>query len=141
LGVALVAAAVAFAWWEGGLHQFQAAAHWGILAVVALVLVVAVVGGVGRQATTSGQWVRGPLSVRRHLEADRKTTIAVLVWVALVLAVVGWDLNSFVHQSHHLPTLSSIFGHVTSTRAGRAGLVAAWLALGGGLALGWRRSR
>jgi hypothetical protein len=134
-----LAAAVAFAWWEGGLRQFQTAAHWGVLGAIALVLVVALGAGAGRQAMSSGQWVRGPLSLRRHLRADPPATVAVVVWVVLVLAVIGWDLTSFVHQSHDLPTLSSIAGHISSTSAGRAALVAAWLALGVALAVGWRR--
>jgi hypothetical protein len=136
-----LAAAVAFCWWEGGLHQFQGAAHWGVLGAIALVLAVSLGAGIGHQATPPGQWVRGPLSVRRHYRSDPARTLAVVLWVVLVLAVIGWDLFSFVHQSHDLPTLSSIAGHVTSSRPGRAALVAAWLALGTGLALGWRRPR
>ena len=77
--------------------------------------------GRGRQRCTAGRGPRGPLSVRRHWWARPAATVAARVWVALVLAaVVGWDLNSFVHQSHDLPTLSSIIGHVTASRAGRA---------------------
>jgi hypothetical protein len=140
-GVALVAAGAAFSWWEGGLHQYSTAAHWSIAVVIALVLSSAVAFGWGRQAATAGAWVRGPLPVRRHLAERRHATVGVLVWIVLVLAVVGWDLNSFVHQSHNLPTLSSIVGHVTSNRAGRAATVAVWLALGAALSVGWRRRR
>jgi hypothetical protein len=141
LAPALVAAAAACSWWEGGLGQDSPAAHAGVLVAVGLVLAAAVVLGAGRQATTAGAWVRGPLHVRRHLADTPAATAAVVVWIVLVLAVIGWDLNSFAHQSHDLPTLSSIIGHVTSSRGGRAATVAAWLALGTALALGWRRSR
>jgi hypothetical protein len=140
-GVALVAAGAAFSWWEGGLHQYSSAAHWSIAAVIALVLSAAVAFGWGRQAATAGAWVRGPLPVRRHLAERRRASVAVVIWIVLALAVVGWDLNSFVHQSHDLPTLSSIVGHVTSSRAGRAGTVAVWLVVGAALGLGWRRRR
>jgi hypothetical protein len=139
--MALVAAAAAFSWWEGGLHQYSAAAHWSILAAIALTLASAVVAGVRRQAATTGGWIRGPLPVRRHLAEAPRTTVAVLVWIVLVLAIIGWDLNSFAHQRHDLPTLSSIFGHLTSSRGGRAAVVALWLTLGAALAVGWRRPR
>jgi hypothetical protein len=141
LGVALAAAAAAFSWWEGGLRQSSGAAHAGIAAAIALVLVSAVALGRGRQAATAADWVRGPWPVRRHLAEDPGGTVAVVVWVVLAAAVIGWDLNSFAHQSHDLPTLSSIFGHVTTSRGGRAALVALWLALGTALALGWRHRR
>lgn len=141
LGAALVAAAVAFSWWEGGLHQYSAAAHWSILGAIALTLATALVAGVSRQASTTGAWVKGPLAVRRHIDESPGATVAVLVWVVLFLAVIGWDLNSFAHQQHDLPTLSSIFGHLTSSRGGRAAVVALWLTLGATLAVGWRRPR
>jgi len=63
----------------------------------------------------------------------------VVVWVLLVLAVIGWDLNSFAHQAHDLPTLSYLIGRVTRWRWGRGTFFAAWLALGVGLAAGRRR--
>jgi len=141
LGVGLLAGAVAFCWWEGGLHQDQTAAHWSVLAVIGATLLAAVLAGAGRQPEPVGRWARGPFPLRRHLAEDRAGTLGAALWVLVVAAVVGWDLNSFVHQAHDLPTLSSIFGHVTSSRAGRAGLFALWLALGATLALGWRRSR
>ncbi len=141
LGIGLIAAAAAFAWWEGGLRQSSPAAHWGILAAIAVGLVTALVAGRGRQAVTSADWARGPVALRRHYAEDPATTLGAVVWVVLILAAIGWDLNSFVHQSHNLPTLSSIFGHLTSTRGGRAAMVALWLALGAALATGWRRAR
>jgi hypothetical protein len=141
MGVALGSVAVAFSWWQGGLTQSSAAAHIGVLAAIAAVLGSALFLGVGRQAATTARWIRGPLSVQRHMAEDRRATLAVVVWIVLVLAVVGWDLNSFVHQSHDLPTLSSIFGHVTASHGGRAAVVALWLALGTALAVGWRRPR
>jgi len=137
----LVAAAAAFSWWEGGLHQDSAAAHTSVLATIAALLVTAVAAGVGRQAATVGVWVRGPMSVRRHFAEAPEVTVAVIVWIVLVLAAIGWDLNSFAHQSHDLPTLSWIFGHATSSHAGRAAVFALWLTLGAALAVGWRRPR
>jgi hypothetical protein len=141
LVIAAVAAAAAFAWWEGGLHQSQVSAHVGVLALIALGFSAALVAGRRRQAIGSAAWVEGPLSVRRHWAENPAGTLGAVVWVVLVLAAIGWDLNSFVHQSHNLPTLSSIFGHLTSTRGGRASMVALWLALGTALATGWRTAR
>ena len=141
LAVVLVAAAAAFCWWEGGLRQSSTAAQLGVLATIALALVTAVVAGAGRQATTAGAWIQGPLRVRRHFGETPHATVAVVIWIALVASVIGWDLNSFVHQSHDLPTLSSIVGHVTSSRPGRSVVVALWLTLGAALTVGWRRSR
>jgi hypothetical protein len=141
LPAVLVAAAAAFAWWEGGLHQSSTAAHVSVLVTNGVFLLGAVSAGVGRQAAPVGVWVRGPLSVRRHLAEDTAATVAVVVWIVLVLVPIGWDLNSFVHQSHDLPTVSWIVGHATSSHGGRAVVFALWLTLGGTLALGWRRPR
>jgi hypothetical protein len=54
-----------------------------------------------------------------------------------VLAVVGWDLNSFAHQAHDLPTLSYYTGRITRFAWGRALVFAAWLAAGVGIAVGY----
>jgi hypothetical protein len=64
--------------------------------------------------------------------------VAVVLWAALVAATVGWDLVSFVFQSHDLPTLSYFIGQVTRYRIGRGVVFAVWLSLGGYLAAGWR---
>ncbi len=130
---------LAFSWWEGGLHRDQAAAHWSVLSVIALWIVGAVVLGAGRQVAASGAWVRGPLSLRHHLAEEPGPTLAAVIWTLLVLAVIGWDLNSFVHQSYDLPTLSRLLGHVTAGHLGRAAVCFGWVGLGGVLALGWRR--
>ncbi len=133
------AAALALSWWEGGLSRDQASAHWSVLSVIALVVVGAGVFGAGRQVMFSGAWARAPLSLRHHLAEDPGPSLAAAVWTLLVLAVIGWDLNSFVHQSHNLPTLSSLVGHVTASHVGRAAVFCGWIGLGGVLALGWRR--
>jgi hypothetical protein len=137
--VVAVAAAAAFSWWEGGLRQFETAGHVGVLAAIALAFLALAVAGRGRQARPSLAWARGPLALRRHLAHDRSATVGAAVWTVLVLAVIGWDLNSFVRQSATVPTLSTIFGHVTSSQPGRTALFAGWLALGAALAVGWRR--
>lgn len=57
----------------------------------------------------------------------------------LALATIGWDLNSFLHELHSLPTLSRLVGDVTRHRWGRGLTFGAWVALGAYLAAGWRR--
>ena len=136
---AAVAAGAAFSWWEGGLRQFETPGHVGVLAAVVLAFLGLAVAGRGRQATGSLAWVKGPFALRRHLAADRAGTLGAATWTVLVLAVIGWDLYSFARQSATAPTLSTIFGHVTSTHGGRAALFAGWLVLGAVLAAGWRR--
>jgi hypothetical protein len=64
--------------------------------------------------------------------------VAAVVWSVLVAATVGWDLVSFVVQSHTLPTLSYFIGRVTRYRVGKGVVFALWLSLGGYLAAGWR---
>lgn len=135
----LAAAGAAFSGWEGTLGRDSTAAHLSVLVTIALGFAAAVLAGRGRQLEPSLAWARGPFGLRRHLAEDRTGTLGALVWTLLVLAVIGWDLNSFVRQSHAVPTLSTIFGHLSAHAAGRAALFAGWLLLGGALALGWRR--
>jgi len=141
LAVAVLSAVALFAWWEGGQSRDSVAAHAGVLATIALVLVSAAAAGARRQATTSGHWVRGPLAVRRHLDESRPATLGALVWIGLVFGTIGWNLYSFAEQRADLPTLSRLVGDVTSGRAGRAAVFALWLCLGALFAVGWRRSR
>jgi hypothetical protein len=62
----------------------------------------------------------------------------VLVWVILVVAIVGWDLRSFIAQSDDLPTLSYYFGRITRFHIGRGLAVALWLVVGAFLCAGGR---
>jgi hypothetical protein len=105
-----------------------------VVAVVAL----AVVAGSGRQVDRTGPWLAG---ARRAVAGWRRTprfAAGVAVWTLLILAVVGWDLTSFVRQSHDLPTLSDLFGRVTRYHWGRALVFGAWLVAGLALALACR---
>jgi hypothetical protein len=135
-----LAALVALAAWEGTLDRQSAAAHWSVAAVIAAAIVVTVVAGRSRQRTTSRAW----LSSWRSATGWRERPVyaaGVGVWVVVVLAVVGWDVTSFAVQTHDLPTLSYFVGRVTRYEWGRAAVFAAWLAVGGYLAVGWRRGR
>jgi hypothetical protein len=137
-GSALVAGAALSAF-EGTLSEGRTAAHVGVLVAIGLAFSVALAAGARRQLQPSLEWGRGPFALRRHLHEDRTASLGSLVWTLLVLGVVGWDLNSFARQSHRLPTLSTIFGHLSAHPAGRGALFFGWLVLGGALAVGWRR--
>jgi hypothetical protein len=130
-------AGLALAGWEGEQPWPTAAAHWGIAAAIVLTATAAVALGRGRQQMATGAWLRSSRSGVRASPALFQ--LGIVVWIVLVAAAIGWDLTSFLAQSHQLPTFSSLTGRVTHHPAGRAVLVGAWLALGGYLSLGRRR--
>lgn len=142
---AVTLAGAVLAVWEGAQRRQTAAAHWSVGAVVVLAMVVAVVAGHRRQRQPSPAWlaaaghgirsVTGPAGWRR----SPAYVAGVVTWVLVIAAVVGWDLNSFAHQAHDLPTLSYLVGSVTRHRWGRSAVFAAWLAVGTYVAVGWRR--
>lgn len=137
-------ALVTLAVWEGMQVRQSAAAHWSVAVVIVVSVVAAVVAGWGRQRATTRAWLAaGGRAIGRRRSAPLYAA-GVVVWVLLILAVIGWDLNSFVHQAHDLPTLSYYVGRVTRWRWGRALVFATWLAAGVGLVtgcLGWRQRR
>ncbi len=138
----VTAAAAGFAWWEGGLHRWSAAAHWSVAAVVIAVLLAAVVLGVGRQRQHSGEWLRqAARSTRTWVRRPTLRGTGAAVWVVLLAAVVAWDLHSFLRQSHDLPTLSRLFGAVTRFHWGRALVFLGWLAAGAAVVVGGRIRR
>lgn len=146
LGGAGVAALVALAVWEGLQSRQSAAAHWSVGLVIVAAVVATLVVGHGAQRQTSRQWGRciGRALLPRTEPAwrtDPRYAAGVVVWFVVIAAAIGWDLNSFVHQSPHLPTLSRFAGDVTRYHAGRAAFVAAWLGIGTYLVAGWRRGR
>lgn len=137
-------AALALSAWEGTIVQSSSTAHWSVLAVIAVTIGAAAVGGRGRQRERSGRWLRsgvgtvsGDLTGRHRRPAVQ--IASTVVWAALIAATIGWDLYSFTHQHSYLPTLSRVVGTVTRHEWGRALVFSAWLALGAYLALGWRR--
>jgi hypothetical protein len=102
-------------------------------------VVGAVVVGRGRQRRTTGAWlVQDARAIRAWRSRPAALVLSVAVWVALVGATVGWDLTSFMAQSHSLPTLSYVIGRVTRYPAGRGAAFVLWLGLGVYIAAGWR---
>lgn len=142
--VPLVAACLAA--WEGTVTRSSAAAHWSVGATIAAIALACIAGGRGRQRSRSAEWIRaGASAVWRTVSGHgARPALAVAagtaLWVLLAVATIGWDLNSFLHQAHSLPTLSGLVGDVTRHDWGRSLVFAAWLALGAHVALGWRRS-
>jgi hypothetical protein len=105
-----------------------------VLAAVAL--------GRHRQRERSAVWIaEGYRALGSCREASGSYAIGIAVWIALIATVIGWDLNSFLQHAGAFPTLSYFTGKVTRLHWGRALLFAAWLALGGWLAAGWRTPR
>lgn len=139
------AGAAGLAVWEGTVSRSSADAHWSVGAAIAAVALVGVAAGRGRQWTRSAAWLRGAASaVRRTVMArdarpEPALWMGTTLWALLVAVTIGWDLDSFAHQAHSLPTLSSLVGDVTRHDWGRALVFGAWLAVGAYVALGWRR--
>jgi hypothetical protein len=107
--------------------------------LVGVALVMAIVLGRGRQRRSSGAWIARSADWIQHWRTQpRSLRIAVIVWTALVVAVVGWDLVNFIVQSHALPTLSYFIGRVSRYQVGRGVLFAVWLVIGVYLVAGGR---
>ncbi len=139
--VAIGLGALALSAWEGTVVQSSARAHASVLAVIGVTLATAGLVGRRQQRRRSADWARRAGAVLDP--GGRRRPVALVVgtvaWAVLVAATIGWDLNSFVHQAHDLPTLSRLVGDVTRHDWGRALVFAAWLALGAYLAMGGRR--
>jgi hypothetical protein len=103
---------------------------------IAGVALATLVVGRGRQRTTTVAWLADAGRAAVGWRERPGYAAGIAVWAALLLATVGWDLNSFAHQAHDLPTLSYFTGRVTRFAWGRALLFAAWLAAGVGIAAG-----
>lgn len=125
-----------FAAWEGFQREASASAHWSVASTVAGVALVTLVAGRRRQHSTTGAWLADAGRSALAWRGRPGYSAGVAVWALLLLTTVGWDLNSFVHQAHDLPTLSYYVGRVTRFVLGRTFLFALWLAAGAGLALG-----
>ena len=136
----LVLGLAALSAWQGTLFRDSAAAHWSVGGAIAVAIVGAGVAGLRRQRTPSRAWLTGAARAAAGYRSRPAAEVAgVVVWVVLILAVIGWDLNSFVHQSHYLPTLSRLIGNVTRFEWGRGLVFAVWVGIGAYVAFGWRR--
>jgi hypothetical protein len=136
----MIAGGIALSAWQAGQSRDATATHWAVLVTVAVAWVGALALGHGRQRRTVRAWFATSTGAVRTWRAQpRAAVVSLVVWAALVLAVVGWDLVSFLHQSHALPTLSYYVGRVTRYPAGRGACFALWLGLGAFLVLGGRR--
>ncbi|MHB8188963.1 MAG: hypothetical protein ACYDHP_00760 [Ferrimicrobium sp.] len=128
-GVTLCISGVA--WWEGDQPWQSVAAHVSILMTIAVLLVAALVFGRGHQQLTNRQWLTSALrGIDNFLRRPRLYGVCVLIWLLLIVAVIGWDLHSFLLETHSLPTLSYLVGRITHSPIGRSIVVALWLAGG-----------
>jgi hypothetical protein len=138
----LVAGVVALSTWQAHFSRRSPGAHWSVAILALTALGAAFLLGHGRQRDTACQWTARNLHfVRTWRSHPRPAVVSALVWSVLVVGVVGWDLVSFIVQSHSLPTLSYFIGHVTRYPLGRGLLFALWLGIGAYLAAGRRVER
>jgi hypothetical protein len=131
---ALLVPLAALAAWEGMQVRQSPAAHWSVGLSIVAVVGGALVLGRGRQVERSATWCSAAVGAVAGWRRTLLCALGVAVWIVLLAAAVGWDLHSFMRQSHDLPTLSYEIGRVTRWRWGRAVVFAAWLAAGVGLA-------
>jgi hypothetical protein len=76
-------------------------------------------------------WRRSRLGTNSDLAPRQARKVDVAVWLGLLGSLGAWELFAFFSRSRHEhPTLSSIADDLMSVHAGRAGMFAAWLALG-----------
>jgi hypothetical protein len=110
-----VAAAITLgAWWEGTQRQSSRSAHISIGITIAVVFVGALSLGRHRQHAATRPWLAGAWSaIGSWRRQPKAAVVAVCIWVALGSAVVGWDLVSFLAQSHDLLHRA---GHALSRR-------------------------
>jgi hypothetical protein len=135
----LTVAAIALCVWQAGRTRDSPGARWSVALLVGVALVMAIVLGRGRQRRSSSAWIAQSADWIQHWRTQpRSLRIAVIVWTALVVAVVGWDLVNFIVQSHTLPTLSYFIGRVSRYQVGRGVLFALWLVIGAYLVAGGR---
>lgn len=138
----LAAGILALSIWQAHLSRDSAAAHWSVALLVLTAIGAAIVLGRGRQLDTARRWAaRNVLFVRTWRSQPRPAVVSALVWTVLIVGVVGWDLVSFLFQSHALPTLSYFIGHVTRYPLGRGLLFALWLGVGAYLASAQRAEK
>lgn len=141
LGAGAALGAIGFSWWEAMQPWPTTTAHLSVLGAIAVFLVAGLVLGRGRQRQQSRQWLAAALSaVVRFCRHPHLFGFGVLAWVVVFGAVVGWDLHSFLIESHNLPTLSYLIGRVTRFSVGRAALFGIWLAGGALLVASHRRA-
>jgi len=127
----LAAGIVALSTWQANLARDSSAAHWSVALLVLAGVVAAIVIGRGRQDRTTRRWAGQNLHfILTWRTQPRPLVVSAICWTVLIGGVVGWDLASFLIQSHAFPTLSYFIGHVTRDPLGRGLLFALWLGVG-----------
>lgn len=111
--VATIVAALVYSWVAAGYLPFTWPMRVAVLVPVALALVVS--------------WNRA----RDDVERIRDRAAGLMVWAALFVLLVAWELIAlFQSPREDHPTLSSISDDIMSVHAGRAATFAMWLAAG-----------
>jgi hypothetical protein len=134
-----VTGVIAVSAWQAQLSRDSAGAHWAVALVVLGAVVSTIILGRRRQSQTTAAWIAGNIrAVRSWRSQPIGAVISVIVWAVVIGGIIGWDVVSFIYQSHNLPTLSYFIGHVTRYRVGRGIFFALWLVVGAFLVSGCR---
>jgi hypothetical protein len=137
--VVLAGGGIALSTWQSQLNRDAAAAHWIVALIAATAVAAAVILGRGRQRRSARAWAASSgRAIRTWRSQPGSAVVSVVTWTVLIAGVIGWDLASFIVQSHRLPTLSDLIGHITRYPAGRGLLFAVWLVIGAYLVSAWR---
>ncbi len=116
LRLAIILAAVVYAWWVAGLASFT----WPATVAVAAAGVAFIIVGT-RMSRPSGAGFLAPRSA--------------LAWAILFALLAGWELAAYLqHPRADHPTLSALADQLLDWRPARALAFLAWMAVGADLA-------
>jgi hypothetical protein len=121
--VLLVAVCVVlvYGWWFTDLQPFSTGATRALLIAVGVVIILATVRRLRAAPSASDR----PTREASHF------TLAVVVWSAIGVAIITWELlalRSLPRSAH--PTISSFVESIEQYHVARLGLYALWIALG-----------
>jgi hypothetical protein len=135
--LSVVVISLAFGAIDGRMSYRDFRGHLLVICAIAVTVLFALIRGRKRQKLKSLNWLRSTrTSIYSYFKSPNMWGTGVLIWLLFFLAYFSWDLNSFLHQSHNLPTLSYLIGRITRFYFGKFALTTVWLIGGWYLASG-----